>query len=164
MDWQGGRGNVMRGGTTLLAAIKQTVSPETQITFSPDGSDLKEPDAIIAVIGEPPYAEMKGDREQLDVSAEDALLVARAKATGAPVVTVLYSGRPLVLGSALADSTAFTAAWLPGTEGLGMTDVLFGDHKFTGKLPRLWPAGHQHSRHGAPVETPLFPFGFGLGQ
>ncbi len=139
IDWQGGHGNITHGGTTLLAAIRQTVSPATQVTFSPDAGDLKNADAIIAVVGEPPYAEMKGDREALKLSAADQALIAKAKAGGAPVVTILYSGRPLELGTALADSDAFVAAWLPGTEGQGMTDVLFGDFKFTGKSPRAWP-------------------------
>ena len=156
IDWQGTRGNVTHGGTTLLAAIRQTVSPETKITFSPDASDLKNADAIIVVVGELPYAEMKGDRNELNLSAEDAALIAKAKASGAPVVTILFSGRPLVLDSALTDSSAFVAAWLPGTEGAGMTDVLFGDHKFTGKLPRVWPASNDKAA------KPLFPFGFGL--
>jgi beta-glucosidase len=139
VDWQGGHGNITHGGTTLLAAIRQAVSAATQVTFSPDASDLKNADAIIAVIGEAPYAEMKGDREELKLSAEDQALIAKAKAGGAPVVTLLYSGRPLELGTALADSDALVAAWLPGSEGRGMTDVLFGDYKFTGKLPRAWP-------------------------
>ncbi len=156
IDWQGTRGNVTHGGTTLLAAIRQTVSPETQITFSADASDLKGADAVIAVVGELPYAEMKGDRHELNVSPEDLALIAKAKSSGAPVVTILFSGRPLVLDSALAGSDALVAAWLPGTEGLGMTDVLFGDHKFTGKLPRSWPASNDKSA------KPQFPFGFGL--
>ena len=162
VNWQGSRGNVMPGGTTLLAALKQAVSPETQITFSPNARDLQNADVVIAVVGEPPYAEMKGDREQLNLSAEDMALIAWAKASGKPVVTILYSGRPLILDSALADSTAFIAAWLPGTEGLGMTDVLFGDYKFTGKLPRVWPADNQHLRTADAAQKPLFPFGFGL--
>jgi len=136
VDWQGRRGLVTHGGTTLLAAIRQSVSPETEVTFSPAGGDLKTADAIIAVVGEPPYAEMKGDRADLNMLAEDLALIARAKASGAPVVTLVYSGRPLVWDQALADSTAFVAAWLPGTEGLGITDVLFGDYKFTGQMPR----------------------------
>ena len=139
IDWQGGHGNVTHGGTTLLAAIRQTVSPGTQVTFSPDASDLTGADAIIAVVGEPPYAEMKGDREELKLSDEDTALIAKAKAAGKPVVTILYSGRPLEVQSALDNSDAFVAAWLPGTEGLGITDVLFGDYKFKGKLPRHWP-------------------------
>ena len=162
VNWQGSRGNVMPGGTTLLTALKQAVSSETQITFSPNTGDLQNADVVIAVVGEPPYAEMKGDREQLNLSAEDMALIAWAKASGKPVVTILYSGRPLVLDSALADSTAFIAAWLPGTEGLGMTDALFGDYKFTGKLPRVWPADNQHLRTADAAQKLLFPFGFGL--
>ncbi len=155
IDWQGTRGNVTTGGTTLLAAIRQTVSPATKIIFSTDASDLKNADAIIAVVGELPYAEMKGDRDELNLSAEDCALIAKAKSTGAPVITILFSGRPLHLNSALPDSAALVAAWLPGTEGLGMTDVLFGDHQFTGKLSRDWPAADQAAK-------PLFPYNFGL--
>jgi beta-glucosidase len=136
VDWQGGHGNITRGGTTLLAAIRQTVSPQTEVTFSPDASNVKNADAIIAVVGEPPYAEMKGDRETLDLSADDTALMARAKATGVPVVTLVFSGRPLLWEAAQADSAAFVAAWLPGSEGLGMTDVLFGDYPFKGRMPR----------------------------
>ena len=157
IDWQGGRSNVTHGGTTILAALRQAVSPETKITFSPDASDLKDADAVIAVVGEPPYAEMKGDRSELNLSAEDVALIVKAKASGVPVVTILLSGRPLGLNSALADSAAFVAAWLPGTEGQGMTDVLFGDFKFSGKLPRPWPGSTDTST------MPMFPFGYGLG-
>ena len=153
VDWQGGRGNVMRGGSpALLAAIKQAVSPDTQVTFSAEANDLKNADVIIAVVGEPPYAEMKGDREHLDLSEADTALIARAKASGAPVVTILYSKSPLALGSALVGERYVVAAWLPGSEGSGMTDMLFGDYKFTGKLPRVWLENDQT----------LFPFGFGL--
>ena len=162
IDWQGGRGNITSGGTTILAAIRQTVSPETKVVFSADASDLKNADAVIVVIGELPYAEGKGDRKDLDVSAEDAALIAKAKASGAPVVTVLLSGRPLVLNSALTDSSAFVAAWLPGTEGQGVADVIFGDYKFTGKLPRFWPRSSEHLRTGDTAEKPLFEFGYGL--
>jgi beta-glucosidase len=139
VDWQGGHGDITRGGTTLLAAIRETVSAGTQVTYSADGSDLSGADAVIAVVGEGPYAEMKGDRTELKLSAADVALVARARSAGAPVVTVVYSGRPLELGAARRDSAAVVAAWLPGSEGQGMTDVLFGDFKFTGKLPRAWP-------------------------
>ncbi len=164
IDWQGRRGDVTHGGTTLLAAICQEVSPGTQVTYSPDASQLKGADAIIAVVGEPPYAEYKGDSKDLNLSAADAALIAKAKAAGVPVVTVLFSGRPLILNSALADSDVFVAAWLPGTEGLGMTDVLFGDHKFTGKLPRTWPRSNDLLAGSEKLEPPLFPFGFGLSD
>lgn len=80
----------------------------------------------------------------------------------APVVTILFSGRPLILDAVLADSDAFVAAWLPGTEGWGVTDVLFGDDKFTGKLPRTWPHSNHPIVSTGKLEKPLFPFGFGL--
>ncbi|HZL80132.1 MAG TPA: glycoside hydrolase family 3 protein [Candidatus Limnocylindrales bacterium] len=156
IDWQGRFGKVTHGGTTLLAAIRQTVSPDTKIMFSANGNRIKGADAVIVVIGEKPYAEGPGDRTDLNLSAAAAALVAKAKATGAPVVTILFSGRPLVLNSALADSDVFIAAWLPGTEGLGMTDVLFGDFKFTGKSPRNWPGSNDKSAR------PVFSSGFGL--
>ena len=162
IDWQGKTGNVTPGGTTLLAAIQKTAGAKTEVIFSADGSDLKSADAIIVVIGEEPYAEMKGDRQDLSLASADAALIAKAKATGAPVVTLLYSGRPLVLGSALGQSDALVAAWLPGTEGLGLTDVLFGDHAPKGKLPRLWPASNDQLSADHVVGQPLFPMGFGL--
>jgi len=136
VDWQGRRGAVTSGGTTLLTAIRQAVSVSSEVTYSPDASNLTNADAIIAVVGEPPYAEMKGDRTDLNLSAEDVTLLARAKASGLPLVTVVFSGRPLAWDQALADSDAFVAAWLPGTEGQGMADVLFGDFEFTGRMPR----------------------------
>jgi len=163
ITWQGQTGNVTTGGTTLLAAIKKTVSADTEVSYSADGSNVKGADAVIVVVGEQPYAEMKGDRQDLNLPSTDATLISKAKQGGAPVVTVLYSGRPLVLGSALEQSDAFVAAWLPGTEGLGMTDVLFGDHAPTGKLPRLWPAGNDQLAAGKVTGKPLFPEGFGLG-
>jgi len=162
ISWQGQTGTVTTGGTTLLAAIRKMVSPQTDILFSPDGRDLKPADAVIVVIGEPPYAEMKGDRTNLDLAPADAALVAKAKATGAPVITVLYSGRPLVLGTALEQSDAFVAAWLPGTEGEGIADVLFGDFAPCGKLPRLWPANNRQLSVDHLQGRPLFPVGFGL--
>ena len=162
IDWQGKTGNVTTGGTTLLAAIKKTVSPETEVTYSPDGSDLQPADVIIVAVGEQPYAEFKGDRQDLNLSAADAALIAKAKATKSPVVALLYSGRPLILNSALDQSDAFVAAWLPGTEGEGITDVLFGDRPFKGKLPRHWPANGEQLTADNAVGQALFPVGFGL--
>jgi beta-glucosidase len=160
VSWQGD-GQLTRG-TTILQAIRKTVSPETEITFSPDGSNIKNADAVIAVIGEEPYAEGYGDRTNLDLSASDSALIAKAKASGAPVTTILLSGRPLILGSALADSSAFIAAWLPGTEGQGVADVLFGDAKPVGKLPREWPQNDHQFAENKMAGQPLFKFGFGL--
>jgi beta-glucosidase len=160
ITWQGA-GQLTRG-TTVLQAIRQTVSPGTEVTFSPDGSDVKNADAVVALIGEIPYAEMKGDRTNLDLSTEDEALVEKAKSSGAPVTTILISGRPLILGSALDASDAFIAAWLPGTEGQGVADVLFGEVKPTGKLPREWPKNNDQLAANKMESKPLFKFGFGL--
>ena len=160
VSWQGS-GQLTRG-TTILEAIRQTVSPETEVTFSPDGSDITNAGAVIAVIGERPYAEGRGDRTNLDLSANDSALIAKAKASGAPVTTLLISGRPLILGPALDASDAFIAAWLPGTEGQGVADVLFGDVKPTGKLPREWPQNNDQFAADKMAGRPLFKFGFGL--
>jgi beta-glucosidase len=164
IDWQGRRGEVTHGGTTILSAIRQAVSPETTVSFSADGSEVQNADAVIAIVGEMPYAEMKGDRKKLDLSPKDLALIAKAKNSGAPVTTILLSGRPLILDAALADSGAFVAAWLPGTEGQGVADVLFGDYKFTGKLPRTWPSSNEHVATSDKADPPLFPFGFGLAD
>jgi len=160
ISWQGS-GRLTRG-TTILEAIRKTVSPETEVTFSSDGGDIKNADAVLVVIGETPYAEFKGDRANLDLAAEDAALVEKAKSSGAPVTTLLISGRPLILGSALDDSNAFIAAWLPGTEGQGVADVLFGDVKPTGKLPREWPQNDHQFAANKMDGQPLFKFGYGL--
>jgi beta-glucosidase len=164
INWQGKPGKISpnSGGTTILEAIRHTVAPGANVTYSADGSAFAKADAIVVVIGEPPYAEMKGDRSDLNVSAEDRALVHRAKAAGVPVVTLLLSGRPLILGSALDESDAFVAAWLPGTEGQGVADVLFGDYHPTGKLPRIWPRDMEQVAAGAGAKKPLFPDGFGL--
>jgi len=165
ITWQGQAGNVLHGGTTILTAIRNSVATGTQVGFSPDGSDLKDADAVVVVIGEQPYAEMKGDRSDLHLAAADVALVEKAKASGAQVVTVLLSGRPLILGNALDASDAFLAAWLPGTEGQGVADVLFGDYKPTGKLPRQWPRnndGLATAAEPSAMTAPLFPQGFSM--
>jgi beta-glucosidase len=123
---------------------------------------VKNAGAVVVVIGELPYAEFMGDRTNLDLAPADAALVEKARASGAPVTTILLSGRPLILGSALDASDAFIAAWLPGTEGSGVADVLFGDAKPTGKLPREWPRNNDQLAANALAGSPLFEFGFGL--
>ena len=120
----------------------------------------------VVVVGEDPYAEMKGDRSDLALSADDVAAVSDAKAAGVPVVVVVLSGRPLVLGSVADQADAIVAAWLPGTEGQGVADVLFGDAPPTGRLSFTWPRsmGQVPLGHGkAAIQDPLFPFGFGTG-
>ncbi|HUB34290.1 MAG TPA: glycoside hydrolase family 3 N-terminal domain-containing protein, partial [Bryobacteraceae bacterium] len=139
IDWQGKSGEVTPGGITVLAAIKKTVASNVTVTYSPDGTSASGAAVGIAVIGEKPYAEMQGDRTDLSVAQEDLDAVRNLKAAGIPLVVVLLSGRPMILGDVLDKADAVIAAWLPGTEGEGLTDVLFGDYKPTGKLSRSWP-------------------------
>jgi beta-glucosidase len=157
ISWQGNPGQVTHGGTTILQAIRKAAGPGTEVIFSPDGANARQSDVAVIVIGEMPYAEMKGDRKDLHLSKQDTALVAKLKKAGVPVVTVLLSGRPLILDSALDASDAFVAAWLPGSEGQGVADVLFGDFKPTGRLPRNWPRENPSDK-----QNPLFPRGFGL--
>jgi len=164
ITWQGKPGLTTQGGTTILQAIKKTAGSSTVVDFSADGANLAGADAAVVVVGEQPYAEMKGDRTSLDLAASDAALIKKAHDAGVPVVTVLISGRPLVLGAALDSSDALVAAWLPGTEGQGVADVLFGDFKPTGKLPRAWPRNNQQLSADlfAASNQPQFTYGFGL--
>jgi len=164
IEWQGKSGNVIKGGTTILQAIKNTVSAKTTISNSIDGSGAEGADVCIVVVGETPYAEMFGDREDLSLSKEDIDAIDKAKASGVPVVVLLISGRPMIIENELKKSNAFIAAWLPGTEGQGVADVLFGDFKPTGKLPVTWPKNMQQVpiNIGDSNYDPLFPFGFGL--
>jgi beta-glucosidase len=163
ISWQGQAGPIIRGGTTILAAIRKTVAPDARVSFSAVGESERGADAVLVVIGEMPYAEKSGDRLDLRLSDKDIALISKARESGAPVITVLVSGRPLILDAALELSDALVAAWLPGTEGQGVADVLFGDYEPTGKLPRAWPLDNQQLSAGDPsVEKPLFPYGFGL--
>jgi beta-glucosidase len=167
ISWQGQPGNITHGGTTILASIRNTMAPGATVTFSPAATDLKGADAVVVVVGEQPYAEGRGDRNDLHLSPSDVALVEKARSAGAPVVTVLLSGRPLILGDAMDASDAIMAAWLPGTEGEGITDVLFGDFKPTGKLPRPWPrtgSGMATASGNSPDSGASFPYGFSLND
>ncbi len=160
-------------GTTLLAALRQRLG-EAQVTFDEDGAtqDPARFDAVIAVIGEAPYAEGEGDIRVTDNLRhsrrypQDLAVLQRVAGRGAPVVTVLYSGRPLYVNDLANRSDAFVAAWLPGSEGAGLTDLLIAPDGgkpwpgFTGRLPFPWPAGPcQFSTREA---RPWWPVGGGL--
>jgi beta-glucosidase len=164
--WQGKSGNVTPCGTTVLQAVKAAVSKRTQVTFSADGSGAEGAALGIAVIGEKPYAEGVGDRSDLSVAEEDLTAVANLKKAGIPVVVILISGRPMIIGKALPQADAFLAAFLPGTEGQGIADVLFGDYRPTGKLSFSWPKSMDQLPLNISIPKdrydPLFPYGFGL--
>lgn len=139
IDWQGQKGDVTEG-TTLLRAIKQAVDSSAEVTYSQDGSGAGDADCCIVVIGEDPYAEGEGDSKELTLKAEDIETVKRVSDTGVKTIVVLYSGRPVMITDLLPETDAFVAAWLPGSEGEGIADVLFGDYNPTGKLSFTWPA------------------------
>jgi beta-glucosidase len=163
ISWQGRQGPVT-SGTTILGAILQTATAATTVTVSRDGSGAKGAEAGIVVVGETPYAEFQGDRRDLALAKEDLQAIANVKAAGIPVIVVLVSGRPMIIGEALAQADAFLAAFLPGSEGQGVADVLFGDYNPTGKLPFTWPRSMDQIpiNRGDGRTDPLFPFGFGL--
>ncbi len=123
IDWQGKTGAVT-AGTTILAAVKQAVAPDTLVSFSPAGDINAKAEVALVVVGEKPYAEFEGDRNELRLSSEDIELVKKVKAGGMPVVVILLSGRLLDLEEISQYADAIVAAWLPGTEAAGITDVL----------------------------------------
>jgi beta-glucosidase len=162
VKWQGESGNVTTGGTTILAALRKAAG-EANVTYSRDGSGAKGATVGIAIIGETPYAEMMGDRVDLNVAEEDVAVVRNLKSAGIPVLVVLVSGRPICMDEILPDADAVVAAWLPGTEGDGVADVLFGVWKPSGKLSFTWPRVGSTSFHlGDRGYETLFPFGYGL--
>ena len=163
IDWQGKSGPIVPGGTTILAALK-AAAKGGEVTFSADGTGAAGADVGVVVVGEKPYAEFFGDRESLALDPDDLAAIANVKKAGIPVVVVVVSGRPLILGDALGQADAVVAAWLPGTEGQGVADVLFGDYKPTGKLSFTWPRTMAQIpiNVGDAAYDPQFPYGFGL--
>jgi len=163
VEWQGKMGAVTSGGTTILQGLR-FAAPKTVISYEVDGKGVEGADVCVVIVGETPYAEGVGDKADLSLSPEDQTLLARMHQSGVPVVLVVLSGRPQILGAALDQATAIVAAWLPGTEGLGVADVLFGDHAPTGKLSMSWPRAMSQEplNAGDAKYDPLFPYGFGL--
>ena len=168
ITWQGsGLTNAdFPGGTSLWKGLNDAVGAAGgNAELSPDGSFKTRPDAAIVVFGEKPYAEFQGDRPSLqldpDLTAPYAVMK-KLKAQGIPVVAVMITGRPLWVNPALNLADAFLVAWLPGSEGEGLADVLVGDASgkprfdFRGKLPAAWP------KTGSMKDGALYPFGYGL--
>ena len=191
VEWQGVSGNAaIEGGTSIWEGIRAVAPRAVLSERERDVSDARDFDVGVVVVGERPYAEGLGDLREpspvrpgahlsaapdtlepygdtLEFAAlhPEALRTIRALVDrGIPVVTVLISGRPLVVNDELAASSAFVAAWLPGSEGAGVADVLFGNHPFTGRLPLSWPSGMPggNGRGGRGDNAARFPRGYGL--
>lgn len=160
--------------TSIYAGLRQQIEAAGgSAEFSEDGRYTNTPDVAIVVIGEAPYAEWFGDIQQLEyqhADKRDLALLQRLKQQNIPVVTVFLSGRPLWVNKELNASDAFVAAWLPGSEGQGIADVLLTDssgaiqYDFTGKLSFSWPKYDDQyllNINDKPYD-PLFAYGFGL--
>ncbi|MBN2525404.1 MAG: glycoside hydrolase family 3 protein [Deltaproteobacteria bacterium] len=151
-------------GTTVLDAVTSAVG-EDKVSYSMDAANIpKDAELGILVLGEYPYSEWRGDREWLNLDDADKAALANMQNAGIPFVVVLFSGRPMFVTEELNAATAFVAAWLPGSEGDGIADALFGDVPFTGKLSHTWPKSMDQvpiNKGDTPYE-PLFPNGFGL--
>ncbi|OVA00865.1 Glycoside hydrolase [Macleaya cordata] len=167
IQWQGVPGNNITAGTTILSAITSAVDPSTEIVYSenPEADFVKSNNFsyAVVVVGEPPYAETAGD--SLNLTIPDAGTTTIQNVCGSvKCVVVLISGRPLMIEPYMAEMDALVAAWLPGSEGQGVTDVLYGDYGFTGKLSRTWfkTVDQLPMNVGDEHYDPLFPFGFGL--
>jgi beta-glucosidase len=175
--WQGLSGDIIPGNT-VLEGIRQ-VAPDAQVTFSEDASaPTAGNDVGVVVVGETPYAEGFGDvggplwqdngvpREPktMRLNAADRAAVDRVCGSIATCVVVVVSGRPLVLTDQLAEMDALVAAWLPGSQGEGVADVLFGRRPFTGRLSMTWPRTLEQEpiNVGDRDYRPLFPYGWGL--
>jgi beta-glucosidase len=171
IEWQGKAGPITPG-TTILEGLQAAAPAGTAIVYDPAGNFSQTvdrggrpmtADAGLVVLGETPYAEGFGDRAELCLSGEDIALIQRMRLRCEKLVLVLVTGRPLIITEQLPLLDAVVVAWLPGTQGEGVADVLFGDVPFTGKLSFTWPRDMSQVPLGSagPGEA-LFTVGFGI--
>lgn len=167
INWQGFSGNNLTRGTTILGAIKSAVDPSTEVIFreNPDGDFVKSNkfDYAVVAVGEFAYAETAGDSMNLTMLDPGPDIINNV-CKAVKCVVIIISGRPLVIEPYVSSIGALVAAWLPGTEGQGITDVLFGDYGFSGELPRTWfkSVDQLPMNFEDPHYDPLYPLGFGL--
>ncbi len=173
IEWLGKSGAITTG-TTILEGIQVSVSPDTQVNYNRFGrfdrildtsGNALIADVGLVVVSEEPYAEGIGDRADLTLLQADVDLIHRVRERCQKLIVIVISGRPLVLTDQLSEMDALIAAWLPGSEGAGVADVLFGDYPFSGKLPYTWPRSNDQlplNVNNSQEGEALFPFGFGL--
>ncbi len=171
IEWQGVEGNWPPGATSILAGIQEhAASQGAEVEYSESGSFASgqtKSDIGIAVVGEKPYAEGWGDTAYPTLSQEDLLAIKNLQASCEKVVVVIISGRPLLIENEVDSFDGLVAAWLPGSEGAGVADVLFGNKSFIGKLPLPWPLQSEQlpislDETTADGRAVLFPRYFGL--
>ncbi|KAK3163479.1 hypothetical protein QOZ80_1AG0004260 [Eleusine coracana subsp. coracana] len=167
IKWTGGNGKITIG-TSILEAIKEYLGVETEVVYEEFPTEATIGSAefsyAVVVVGEVPYVEGSGDRTDLSIPFDGSSLITRV-ASKIPTLVIVISGRPLLIEPQVLEKTdAIVAAWLPGTEGMGIADCLFGDHDFVGTLPVTW----LRSMDQLPINAgdadydPLFPVGYGL--
>jgi len=177
VSWQGltNANNSFPGGTSIYEGIQSVVNSAggtTRLSVNGNYSGSK-PDVAIVVFGELPYAEGAGDLSNIEYQAgykSDLAMLEELKGQNIPVISIFITGRPLWVNKELNASNAFVAAWLPGSEGAGITDVIFKaangeiNHDFTGKLSFSWPKRSDQLvlNRGDENYDPLFAYGFGL--
>jgi beta-glucosidase len=165
LTWQGQSGARVIPGSTILDGIKAGAGKGTEVTYDRAGDGIDSGfEVAVAVVGETPYAEGQGDRPAgLGLDAEDLALLGKLKASGVPTVVVTVSGRPLDITGLLPSIDGLVAAWLPGSEGAGVADVLYGDYNPTGRLSFTWPrSSSQEPINVGDGKQGLFPYGYGL--
>ena len=176
ITWQGtnNKNADFPGATSIYKGLEEQISAAGgSVTLSADGTFEQRPDVAIVVFGEEPYAEGHGDKDNLEFergNKKSLALLSSLKEQGIPVVSVFISGRPMWVNSELNASDAFVAAWLPGTEGAGIADVLLKaadgtiQNNFKGKLSFSWPKSAVQTavNKGDENYDPLLPYGFGL--
>ncbi|KAK1409851.1 hypothetical protein QVD17_36380 [Tagetes erecta] len=166
IEWHGASGNITKG-TTILSAVKAAVDPTTEVVYveNPTRDFIKSNNFSYAIVvtGEYPYSETSGDNQNLTIPEPGPTTIMNV-CESVKCVVVLMSGRPVVIEPYVPSVDALVAVWLPGSEGRGVSDVLFGDYGFTGKLAHTWfkNVDQLPMNVGDPHYDPLYPFGYGL--
>ena len=176
IEWQGRAGNITQG-TPIIQGFANAIGEDVKIAHNVDGTINEDNDAIIVVIGETPYAEMNGDKsaELIKVAANDETLMTALQENLAnmpnrdevPVIGIIVAGRPINIADYMDTFDAIVMAWLPGTEGDGIADVLFGDYDFTGTLTYTWMkdlTDIDKKFEEGNEDLILFPYGYGLNK
>lgn len=178
INWQGVTDATLGGVTNIKAGMEMVSGAATRVLYSADGANRTGATVGVVVTGETPYSEGCGDiptpvggasclsrPTTLDLPSADVSRLMAYKTAGLKTVLVLVVGRPMILSDAVQQAAdAIIVAWLPGSEGAGVADVLYGDYKPTGKLPHTWPRTQSQIpiNMGDATYDPLFPYGHGL--